>query len=152
MNSPLTFPDFTSVSVLFNLILWVCVFNYEIKFDLHTTILIPPGLGVTGKCWLFHVRNIITLGTIVFSKSLKSLFPLSANCRYAVHTVHQHRPDSLNAQGGKCVCCNYPVFLLDLSTLSPQLQKVQHNSDCLKATNLCPSYHLIAKSATFEQK
>lgn len=61
----------------------------------------------------FPPTTIITLEAVVFSKSLKYLFPLSGNCRYIVHMVHQHRVDSLQMLGGEKKMC-----LLQLSNVS----------------------------------
>lgn len=84
----------SSCSFLFHVWLDNCKYKQDHHF-LMLFYVIPTVMLRYGKQWLFFLTGIITVGAIVLCKSLKSLFPLSGNCRYPIHIVCQHRLERL---------------------------------------------------------
>lgn len=87
---PLPFISLLSIFPFF----WVCIFNYQIKQDL-AAFIPPPGSVVMGKRWLFLLRALSHWEPLCSVNLWNLSSPLSGNCRCTVHTVCQHRLESL---------------------------------------------------------
>lgn len=89
------------------------------------------------KQWSALQATIITLGPMcsVNLCNLSSLYQEIAGIQFILY-VSPGRRVSKCSGWKQCVCSNYPMFLRDLSTLSPELVDSQRGGDCSKATNL----------------